>query len=153
MPVYIDSNRNHFRGMLMCHMMSDSIAELMAMADTIGLQREWFQPNSFPHFDLSKSRRKDALKAGAIALEPRQFVRKLRELRSQEPSFMDWAYLSRDSGTLGNFFPSVGHYLISRPSFSATLCRSYVGSEPAVLTISVDELHRCGMCAEYLRAE
>lgn len=38
------------------------------MAARIGLKREWFQPKSSPHYDLTASRRGRAVRAGAIEL-------------------------------------------------------------------------------------
>ena len=57
MPVYVDTARHQYRGMVMCHMLADSVAELLEMADKIGVARRWFQPLSHPHFDLCASKR------------------------------------------------------------------------------------------------
>ena len=61
MAVYIDKTRNSFGRMVMCHMLADSLDELHAMASKIGLKREWFQPKSTPHYDVSLTKRKQAL--------------------------------------------------------------------------------------------
>lgn len=55
MTVYVDSARNPYGRMLMCHMVADGVGELLEMADRIGLARRHFQRESFPHFDLSQS--------------------------------------------------------------------------------------------------
>ena len=57
MAVYVDKEENAFGRMIMCHMVADTLEELHAMADRIGMRRSWFQPRSSPHYDLSKSRR------------------------------------------------------------------------------------------------
>jgi hypothetical protein len=52
------------------HMQADTLEELHAMADTIGLKREWFQPGRNPsraHYDLTSKRRDAAIALGAIA--------------------------------------------------------------------------------------
>jgi hypothetical protein len=42
-----------------CHLIADSVAELIAFAEQIGLRRDWFQPKSSPHFDLTAAGRRD----------------------------------------------------------------------------------------------
>ena len=66
-----------------CHLLADSLDELHAMAQAIGLKREWFQDKrSGKHYDLVPSKRDLAIARGAIALDDVQFVAKLRELRA-----------------------------------------------------------------------
>lgn len=49
-----------------CHMWSDDLPKLHAMAAKIGLRREWFQENGrLPHYDLTPAKREFALKLGA----------------------------------------------------------------------------------------
>lgn len=82
MSVYVDTARNRFGRMVMCHMVADTLDELHAMAEAIGLKREWFQGSaSTPHYDVSLSRRKLAIELGAIELERNAFVAVLRRLR------------------------------------------------------------------------
>lgn len=77
MPVYVDPAVNPFGRMLMCHMWADTDAELLAMADTIGVARKWIQGHpvmsfgvhrkgSWIHFDIAKGKRALAVAAGAI---------------------------------------------------------------------------------------
>lgn len=69
MTVYVDSAFTPYRGMRMCHMWADTLDELLAMADTIGVQRKWLQQPpaaSWVHFDIAQSKRHLALKAGAV---------------------------------------------------------------------------------------
>lgn len=72
MSVYVDGERNRFGRMIMCHMFADSLAELHAMASAIGMDRNWFQPLSFPHYDVSLSRRAVAVSKGAVEVDRRQ---------------------------------------------------------------------------------
>lgn len=81
MAVYLDQARNRFGRMIMCHMIADSLAELHAMADAIGMQRAWFQPTSFPHYDVCLRRRRSALALGAIEVDRRQTVLVMRRVR------------------------------------------------------------------------
>jgi Protein of unknown function (DUF4031) len=82
MPVYVDAARWPLGRMMMCHMIADSLPELHAMADRIGIRRTWFQATaSSPHYDICKAKRQLAVKAGAIELRLRAFALKLREIR------------------------------------------------------------------------
>lgn len=83
MSVYVDNARNKFGRMRMCHMMADSLDELHAMADRIGLKRTWFQPQSSPHYDVSLEKRKLAIQYGAIEVDRRQLVEIIKRLRVQ----------------------------------------------------------------------
>jgi len=68
MAVYVDQGKIPYRGMLMSHMLSDSLAELHAMANQIGLRREWFQADGTPHYDLCQAKRRLAIQLGAIEI-------------------------------------------------------------------------------------
>ena len=82
MSVYVDHARNRFGRMLMNHMIADTLDELHAMADRIGVARSWFQKRaSFPHYDICEARRDDALARGAVAVTARELVSIIRRLR------------------------------------------------------------------------
>jgi hypothetical protein len=62
-----------YRGMIMCHLIADTLDELHAMADRVGVAREHFQNRrAGPHYDISKSRRLLAIDAGAVEITLRQ---------------------------------------------------------------------------------
>lgn len=66
-------------GHLWCHMWSDDVEALHAMAKNIGMQREWFQDRTgFPHYDLPPTRRAAALKLGATENSLRNWLRAKR---------------------------------------------------------------------------
>lgn len=81
MTVYVDRARNRLGRMVMCHMIADTLDELHTMAAAIGMRRDWFQVASFPHYDVSLTRRARALKLGAVEVDRRELVRIMRRLR------------------------------------------------------------------------
>ena len=80
MTVYVDNARNPFGRMIMCHMTADTLDELHAMATQLGLRR-WFQDHHYPHYDISLSKRKQAIELGAVEVDVRERVRQMREER------------------------------------------------------------------------
>lgn len=69
MTVYVDDVRHSFGRMVMCHMWADSLDELLAMADRIGVARRWLQrppKASWVHFDISLGKKTAAIQAGAV---------------------------------------------------------------------------------------
>jgi hypothetical protein len=51
------------------HMLANDLNALHAMADRLGLKRAWFQGDkTFAHYDLTASKRKLAVSAGAIEI-------------------------------------------------------------------------------------
>jgi len=84
MTVYVDKLVDYsWRHGPSCHLIADSVAELKEFAVRLGMREEWFQPKSSPHFDLTASGRKIAVENGAIELNNRDFVAKIRELRKR----------------------------------------------------------------------
>lgn len=65
--VYVDDMSAPFAGMIMCHMIADTSEELLAMADSIGVQRKWIQNEGTyqEHFDIARSKRALAIANGA----------------------------------------------------------------------------------------
>ncbi len=61
------------------HLIADTIDELHDFAQSIGLKRGWFQPESYPHYDLFRGKVKRALSKGAIILSPLTLGRKIRD--------------------------------------------------------------------------
>ena len=77
MAVYVDDVRHRFAHMVMCHLWADTEDELLAMVDTIGVQRKWIQGHptlsfgkhrnaSWVHFDIALSKKELAIRAGAV---------------------------------------------------------------------------------------
>lgn len=86
MSVYVDDMYAGFGRMKMCHMWADSSAELVAMADAIGVARKWLQHPGHPvkeHFDIAMSKRVLAVQNGAI--------------KKSWEDYGEWAGYKRDS--------------------------------------------------------
>jgi hypothetical protein len=84
MAVYVDNLRDYgWRHGPSCHLIADSVDELIEFAEQIGMRREWFQPKSSPHFDLNAEGRAAAVRNGAIELDQRELIKKLREMRKK----------------------------------------------------------------------
>jgi hypothetical protein len=64
-----------------CHLTADTLDELHAFAARLGLRREWFQEHRLaPHYDLTKRRRDDAVRLGAVFMPARtQAIRRRQE--------------------------------------------------------------------------
>jgi len=83
MAVYVDKFKTPYRGMLMSHMLADTLEELHAMADRIGIKRKWFQNKSTPHYDICQSKRKLAIANGAVEIGIRETGQLIKKLRKQ----------------------------------------------------------------------
>jgi hypothetical protein len=84
MTVYVDNGRWPYQGMLMSRMMADTLDELHAMADTIGVARRWYQSNAFvPHYDICQTKRAKALQAGAQPIDRQGIVEVARQSRRE----------------------------------------------------------------------
>jgi len=55
------------------HLLTSDLAALHELAGRIGLRRAWFQDQTFPHYDLTASKRTLALAAGVVPIEYGQF--------------------------------------------------------------------------------
>jgi len=77
----------------MCHMTADSLDELHAIADKIGMERRWFQTPpkaSHPHYDIPQERRKMAIALGALEVCERTGLHYAAQLG------LEWAQLEND---------------------------------------------------------
>lgn len=81
MSVYVDKSKSICGRMLTSHLLADTESELHAMAQEIGLKRDWFQSKDTPHYDISQSKRKLAINLGAIELSNKEVVNLIRRLR------------------------------------------------------------------------
>ena len=83
MTVYVDDGRWVLGRMRMSHMLADTPEELHAMADRLGLRREWYQADaSTPHYDVCRAKRRLAIELGARPVDRRGMVAVVRRLRA-----------------------------------------------------------------------
>ena len=85
MTVYVDELRPtvpspswHYRAS--CHLTADSQEELHAFArDDLALKRHWYQDDGkYPHYDLTASRRRVAVRLGATEITAREWIKRVR---------------------------------------------------------------------------
>lgn len=89
--VYVDPIVNWggsrtFRWKNSCHMYADTLEELNAMADKIGVKRSWIQdnrPGRLVHYDLVESKRKLAVKHGAVEHDIAEFSLYMKKRRQK----------------------------------------------------------------------
>ena len=87
MAVYVDDMEASYGRMVMCHMLADSTAELLAMADKIGVASKWIQKagTHHEHFDIAKSKRALAVQHGAVEIDRAGLAEILRKRRGATP--------------------------------------------------------------------
>ena len=90
MAVYVDNlipcipNKN-WQYKKSCHLIADTEKELHEFALSIGLKRSWYQGNSsISHYDLTASKRVQAVRGGARQISRTQFVDKMRKARNRK---------------------------------------------------------------------
>lgn len=90
MAVYVDALVNYgwvMRGkqVASCHMIADTLEELHTMALAIGMKLAWFQMSKgdVPHYDLTASRRRDAIAKGAKEISRAEFCKHLEKYRKK----------------------------------------------------------------------
>jgi hypothetical protein len=67
-------------------MIADTLDELHAMAQSLGLKRQWFQVSrsGMPHYDICQSKREHAISLGAVAIDRRKLVELVKAHRERQ---------------------------------------------------------------------
>lgn len=102
MTVFVDDMQASFGRMKMCHMIADTHAELIEMADRIGVARKWIQQagNHGEHFDVCLSKRALAVQHGAVEIPLRDLAEHTARRRGAEGKARYYgAALSAPEGT------------------------------------------------------
>ena len=71
---YMDAAVWPYGRMVMCHLLADTEVELHEMAGKIGVKRKWFQNDRYPHYDICKAKRAQAVRLGAREIGRKEFV-------------------------------------------------------------------------------
>ena len=87
MSVYVDEPLWEHRGRMWCHLTADTVDELHAFAQRLGLPRRAFQSRPgrpwVDHYDLPETWRPLAIERGAVPLTFRDAVGQMRERRQR----------------------------------------------------------------------
>ena len=85
MSIYIDNARIIWANKVWCHLVADSLDELHAFAEDIGLKRQWFQASaSYPHYDITLKTRSIALAKGAKIGSRKQIIYCAKKLKKEQ---------------------------------------------------------------------
>lgn len=104
MSVYIDKSNKKLGRMKMCHMIADSLDELLSFGLSIGLKKEWIQYNeTFPHFDISIFYKEKAIKLGILELNNMDFAKKIKDLKNNNKEYYMWNFLRKITKDKYNF--------------------------------------------------
>lgn len=100
--VYVDNAEIPYKGMIMCHMIADSTAELLEMARKLFLLPSWIQYPHTPkeHFDISLAKKKMALQYGAKEITKRELSLMIRGRKQQIdlPAALDFYCVEKQVG-------------------------------------------------------
>ncbi len=88
MTVYVDEIRPtvpnlNWRYSWGCHMTADTAEELHAFAHDVGLKRQWYHDAKYPHYDLTATRRRVAVRLGATEIMAREWITRVRATREK----------------------------------------------------------------------
>jgi len=81
--VYVDDARHIYGRMIMSHMTATNEQELHDMVDKIGISRTHFQNINKPHYDICQSKKRLAIRHGAIQIPVAQLIFKARMLKKR----------------------------------------------------------------------
>lgn len=87
MSIYVDEMRvsipsSSWPYKYACHLVADSVVELQEFAIRLGLHPSWFQNKpELPHYDLTTSMRRKAVRMGAVELKRKKFLKFMKKQR------------------------------------------------------------------------
>jgi hypothetical protein len=138
MTILVDQARWPWRDTYWCHLVSDSdLAELHEFAGRLGCRRVGFQGD---HYDIDVVTRDRAIELGAIELDSRELVRRMKAagLRLRPSQFTKWSLVTRgeNGSTLPDEFVSAtiehlvdeadGYFVLARDRADGTSTRAVI---------------------------
>lgn len=74
--IFIGTRKYKYGRMVLSHMCANTLGELHAMAELLGLKKDWFQntPGKIPHYDVCQLKKQLALNNGARLVNDRTLV-------------------------------------------------------------------------------
>lgn len=82
--VYVGTRKYRFGRLILSHMAADTIEELHATADKIGVARQHFQAGKRPHYDVCQSKKTLAVKHGAKMVNDRELISLYSRIKPQK---------------------------------------------------------------------
>lgn len=74
----VDESGGRWRWSHYCHLSADTIPELHQFAERLGLKPAYFQNlPGLPHYDLTKTKRRLAIKLGAVEISAGEILRRV----------------------------------------------------------------------------
>lgn len=82
--VYVGTMEFPFGRMLMSHLASPNLEALHDLSQAIGIKRKWFQDKTrqdktYPHYDICKAKKKEAIRLGVIEIDDRELIKRCYE--------------------------------------------------------------------------
>lgn len=84
--VYVGKREYRYKGMVMSHMVADSLEELHQIAELLGIRKYFQNKENKPHYDVCRAYKIKAINLGAKEIDDRDIVRILRGERNLERS-------------------------------------------------------------------
>ena len=83
MAVYVDEAAILYKGKPRHHLTADTLSELHAFAQSVGIKRCWYHSSSrYPHYDITDPQRAAAIAAGAQAVDTRVVLAVAKQLQA-----------------------------------------------------------------------
>lgn len=146
--ILVDGARWPWRGRMWAHLVSDrSVAELHEFAHALGKRRVGFQGD---HYDVDENERSRAVAMGAVAVDSRVLVRRLRDSGLRTRGGLEKWNVHHDGPVAGGAEELLARFVDAR---LAAGLQSGVAALPALRHDHAVALERTGECALLLRLE